>query len=259
MDSLTHVVFARRLLEISQQPSSSCIGALFPQIDRQPAYHHRLVAHQVEAVPACIEAWACRDDPDRVVSGHLNGEKVSYFLSRLVAEWTRMTSWVAKTEPSGTPVDRAAPSIAGMKLAYVSHLYNDAYNNPVQPFAPRWVVPSGHWSLFESIDPFELRRRLYADSDPLDALRSAHFGEGSWSQTIDADSLVFAMLLRLASLVPEGVSAPTREDVAEFAGCLDLVVDDRDVAIAEDLLRWHEDAFLRSLKSIVLAAPVGGR
>ncbi|PYO71265.1 MAG: hypothetical protein DMD64_15185, partial [Gemmatimonadetes bacterium] len=45
MDSLTHVYFAWRLAEVSGTDPGSAYAALFPQIDRNPPYFHRLYAH----------------------------------------------------------------------------------------------------------------------------------------------------------------------------------------------------------------------
>src|SRR5207249_8335217 len=45
MDSLTHVYFAWRLAEVSGTETASAYAALFPQIDRNPPYFHRLYAH----------------------------------------------------------------------------------------------------------------------------------------------------------------------------------------------------------------------
>src|SRR2546425_4592806 len=45
MDSWTHVYFAWRLAEISGTAPASASAALFPQIDRNPPYFHRLYAH----------------------------------------------------------------------------------------------------------------------------------------------------------------------------------------------------------------------
>src|SRR5256886_15881059 len=45
MDSLTHVYFAWRLAEVSGTDKASAYAALFPQIDRNPPYFHRLYAH----------------------------------------------------------------------------------------------------------------------------------------------------------------------------------------------------------------------
>jgi hypothetical protein len=109
--------------------------------------------------------------------------------ARILSYW-KQGAW---TPPESTDSDR------GGVLAFVSHLYLDAYNQPTQAFAPASVHCSGQWELWERIGEFRLR--LYT-TPLIDALRAELFADPLWRLAAPFDPLTLtqAMLVRLARL-----------------------------------------------------------
>jgi hypothetical protein len=207
MDSMTHIHFAANLLNVAGLDHRAVACSLFPQVDRSPAYYHRLYAHSIaKAVPVVAAArnvyWAAEGDD--------SGAEAGYFGTRLREDGERIRRYVTA---SPFPVtDDRAPSDRAARLAFVSHLYNDQFNNPIQAFVPFSVYPSGAWSLWEDIDSAEFRWYLY-DKKAIDELREEVFAGGEWRSKISAEALTAGMISRLAL----SCSTPLERDVVEAA------------------------------------------
>lgn len=232
MDSMTHIYFAANLLNVAGLDQRAVACSLFPQIDRTPAYYHRLYAHSIaKAVPIAAASrkvyWSQDASPN----------EANYFETRLYEDRDRIRGYVTASPYSID--DEDVPSDLSMRLSFVSHLYNDQFNNPIQAFVPYSVYPSGAWQLWESIDAAEFRWYLYERS-AIDDFRAEVFEGPEWRTTNNGEALIAGMITRLAdaSVVPidrDAVDAAMRSvGVLDTAGTADH-------KIAIDLLREHED------------------
>lgn len=206
MDSLTHVYFADKLLQISGGDRSAAVASLFPQIDREPAYFHRMYGHpffqirRLAAIGAGVYGTGrideTTDDP--------------YPWHRFSVERPRMRKFVQDYErETGEVISPLTASIEDVILAFVSHTYQDVFNNPMQGFLPYHVYPCGKWELWNSFDdPIAFRTVLYRPEN-ISAFREEFFGDEIWKSSIDSVALICAMVERTAASclvrVPERV------------------------------------------------------
>jgi hypothetical protein len=195
MDSLTHMHLAVALTDQLAVPREMSIACLFPQIDRTPPTLHRMYAHNVfflERLTALgLEVLfgyaAPKDLPSR-----------KYERDRFAAERPRFFEYLAGIGArSEASVDSQLMSAA--KVCYLSHLYLDTFNQPVQAFAPQSQFCSGQWKLWSAIGEF--RHALYVEKK-VDGLRAELFRENFLGapKTHSADALAMAMCLRLCRL-----------------------------------------------------------
>ncbi|MFD6309393.1 hypothetical protein ACFYY9_34620 [Streptomyces nigra] len=193
MDSMTHIYFAANLLRVSGHNYRAVDCSLFPQMDRRPAYYHRLYAHSIAKAVPVIEAanrvyWQLEEDEESI-------QPSGYFETRLLEERDRIRSYTEKSPFGGG--NTYPPPTPAQHLAFVSHIYNDQFNNPVQAFAPFSVYPSGAWQLWEELGGAEFRWYLY-DKRAIEALRAEVFAGDEWDVRIPAEALTAAMIGRLA-------------------------------------------------------------
>src|SRR6266480_754455 len=94
MDSLTHVYFAHKLLQMAGANKSAAVCSLFPQIDRQPAYFHRMYGHPFLQISrlADIGSQVYRTG---AVATNLAGD---YAAERFLQERDRMIGYVRQFE-----------------------------------------------------------------------------------------------------------------------------------------------------------------
>src|SRR5947208_535027 len=133
MDSLTHVYFAWRLAEVSGTDPGSAYAALFPQIDRNPPYFHRLYAHNFalarELGRIGQEVMATGKIPPRF--------KDNYAWKRFLEERPRIVAYREKfAEAAGVSLPPPGTDVLSGATGYLSHIYFDTYNQPVQASRP---------------------------------------------------------------------------------------------------------------------------
>src|ERR1043166_1144144 len=117
MDSLTHLYFADRLLRMTGQNRAAGVASLFPQIDRVPAYFHRMYGHPIEMITRLLPVgeavyWG----------GNARGD--AYVIGRFRRERARMRGFEkgywAKV---GQPLPRVKPDRTSIVIAWLSHVY----------------------------------------------------------------------------------------------------------------------------------------
>lgn len=195
MDSRTHVELARKLLAISRGPISMTVASLFPQIDRNPPTLHRLYAHQIVKARDIAE-WGLSQ-----VLGltYFTPRNWPFAQRRFSAEKGRMLSYLTIEEQNLASNPPPAELLDQAMMAFTSHLYLDAYNQPTQIFVPYSVQCSGQWALWEKLGDF--RESLYLTSRITD-LRQGLFEDSFWAKPphFSAPCLIEAMLLRMVSM-----------------------------------------------------------
>src|SRR5256886_17263134 len=136
MDSLTHVYFAWRLAEVSGTDKASASAALFPQIDRNPPYFHRLYAHNF-----ALARDLTKIGQEVMASGKIPARfRENYAWKRFLEERPRILAYREKfSVASGLPLPGPGTDALSGAIAYLSHIYFDTYNNPVQAFLPEVV------------------------------------------------------------------------------------------------------------------------
>lgn len=218
MDSMTHIHFAARLLDACEQSRDALDACLFPQVDRNPAYYHRLYAHSAPKAAQIIAAAKDAYWPEVVGQGVAKpvGAQEDYFRHRLREDVGRISGYVSKS-PFADQSSREVPSDDAVLLSFVSHLYNDLYNNPIQAFIPYSVIPSGAWSLWESIDSSEFRWYLY-NKETISELRSEVFDDTRWSEHFTYQGMVAAMISELARAAASTIDSTATIQVLESVG-----------------------------------------
>ncbi len=207
MDSLTHLYFAHRLLSASSLDTSAAICGLFPQIDRIPAYFHRLYAHPFSQMKrlGAIGSYVVQKQTIK------NGLEQDYEWRRFLEELPRMKRLIDEFEGlSGNSLSNFSADPLSVTLAVVSHTYNDTFNNPVQAFLPQWVYPSGRWQLWSEVHGINFRTVLYS-TENISALRDEFFQREKWNLKLDAASLISAMINRTA----EACALPVPKDIVD--------------------------------------------
>ncbi len=133
MDSLTHVYFAWRLAEVSGTDPGSAYAALFPQIDRNPPYFHRLYAHNF-----ALARELSRIGQEVMATGKIPPRfKDNYAWKRFLEERPRIVAYREKfAQAAGVSLPAPGRDALSGAIAYLSHIYFDTYNNPVQAFLP---------------------------------------------------------------------------------------------------------------------------
>jgi len=211
VDSMTHIHFAANLLRVAGRNFSAVECALFPQIDRKPAYYHRLYAH---SIPRAAQLAAAAQDVYWESDVGYDGD--DYLRKRLTDDRSRIRGYL---EASEIPLlSGSKPEDREIILAIISHIYNDQFNNPVQAFVPYNVYPSGAWSLWSSIDSGDFRWYLY-EKNAIDAFREELFHGDEWNIRAPVEALGAAMTVRLAKACP---SEPSLEVVEQTLGSVGL-------------------------------------
>ncbi|MGH2751649.1 MAG: hypothetical protein ACRDK3_12365, partial [Actinomycetota bacterium] len=133
MDSLTHVYFAEKLLKIVGGDRSASVASLFPQIDREPAYFHRMYGHPFFNIARLSEVGT-----EVYRKGEIPPEHAGvYEWERFLADRPRMLTFAQQFESeTGTSISPLGADKLDVILGYVSHTYQDIFNNPMQAFLP---------------------------------------------------------------------------------------------------------------------------
>jgi len=194
MDSLTHIYFAHKLLTMAGCQASAAVCSLFPQIDRTPAYFHRMYGHpffQISGLaPIGTEIhWNGRLAPE---------QEQTYAATRFHEERPRMLAYTEQfEEETGHRISNPKPDRLSVIIAYASHTYQDIFNNPMQGFLPYSVYPCGKWDLWSELDPIGFRTVLYSPAN-IKAFRAEFFAAHLWNADLDPRALVKAMVNRTA-------------------------------------------------------------
>src|SRR5262245_657820 len=114
MDSLTHLHFAGRLLGVADLDQAALACALFPQLDRVPAYYHRLYAHQFAQIPRMIEAAIASDWWSEDYVARTTGD---YFTRRLAEDRARILRYVRSYQESISTAGTGHLSTPGREAA----------------------------------------------------------------------------------------------------------------------------------------------
>lgn len=256
MDSLSHIYFADRLLVATKQERGAAICALLPQVDRGPAYLHRMYAHPFSQVRRILDEglatlydrststddsrWAGSDFQDRpALAGYVH--------ERVLAERPRMRSFERQYEVAeGVAIAGVAvPSALSATLAYVSHTYQDVFNNPMQAFLPYSSYPCGAWDLWEELGAIEFRTHLY-EPTAIEAFRSDFFSGTFWNTELEAISLIEAMVHRTAVYCVKPAMASTIGKCIASLGLGRAADQDRESAI--EFLLAHETKLIDAMR-----------
>lgn len=236
VDSLTHIYFAHKLLSAVGGAPAAAVCALFPQIDREPAYFHRMYGHPFFQIGKLVDIGT-----EVYSQGRIPPEREDdYAWARFLHERPRMLSFVEVYElERGMSLGDFEPEHrASALIAYVSHTYQDIFNNPMQAFLPRFVYPSGKWDLWATLGAVDFRAVLYAPA-VISEFRREFFEDPLWETDLDAGALLTAMIERTAaaSVVPVG-----REiiDAAYEALGMDSVPSENETTRASQFLIDHE-------------------
>ena len=237
MDSLTHFYFAWRLAKVSGVDPASTYAALFPQIDRSPPYFHRLYAHNF-----ALARELSKIGQEVMATGRIPPKlKANYAWKRFLEERPRIIAYRDKFAEAAA-VSLPAPGtdpLAGT-IAYLSHIYFDTYNNPVQAFLPEIVHSCSQVDLWESLDPVAFRLALY-QSDNLAAFRKRMYFSKLWDVQLEPHALAYALIVRTAAScvvkVParlvkktyEGLGIGEHPDGKELREALEFMKEEQDL------------------------------
>jgi len=236
MDSITHIYFAHKLLVISGGNISASVCSLFPQIDREPAYFHRMFGHPFFNINTLAKIGFLVHKSKGDIE---DSKKEKYVWNRFHNEYHRMKSFVDKFESeTGITISKFNPDFLSVLLAYVSHTYQDIFNNPMQAFLPKSVYPSGKWELWSELDSINFRQVLYSP-DNITAFREEFFSDPIWDTRIHVVPLIKAMIRRTA--VSSVVQLPKTIEEEAF-NSLSIETDgvETDFDVAEEFFIEHE-------------------
>jgi hypothetical protein len=195
MDSLTHVYFAWRLAEVSATDPASAYASLFPQIDRNPPYFHRLYAHNFG-----LARDLSKIGQEVMSTGRIPTKfKDNYVWKRFLEERPRILSYRQKfSKASGVSLPAPGTDALSGAIAYLSHIYFDTYNNPVQAFLPEIVHSCAQVELWQSLNPVAFRLSLY-QSDNLEAFRKRLYFSNLWDARLEPHALAYALVEQTAA------------------------------------------------------------
>ena len=243
MDSLTHIYFATRLLSMAEGDPSAAVCSLFPQMDREPAYLHRMYAHPFFQMARLAEIGAYVYKTGRM----REGLEEDFDWRRFYDDLPRM-KWFAQQFENETQqvISKFEPDRLSILIAYVSHTYQDVFNNPMQAFLPRWVYPSGQWELWAELNNIDFRLVLYAREN-ISALREEVFGAPLWTAKVPGVALIRAMVSRTAAAGILEVPQPVIDQAFDSLE-LDPHVNPSDLKMAEEILIEHEILLMNSIR-----------
>jgi hypothetical protein len=139
-------------------------------------------------------------------------EHPSYAESRFLEERPRMQQFAGTYEEiTGSHIQPFGPDATSATLAWVSHTYQDIFNNPMQAFLPDSVYPCGKWALWGDLDdPINFRRVLYEDS-AITEFRADFFERDFWIVELSGFALIKAMVESTAAsstteILPSAIS-----------------------------------------------------
>lgn len=209
MDSLSHIYFAYKLLTVVHGDVSTAVCSLFPQIDREPAYLHRMYAH-----PFFMAGRLSGPGAHVYRSGEImRGCEGEYAWIRFHQDRARMVSFSKQfEEETQLSLGTLSDDLPSITLSYVSHTYVDVFNNPMQAFLPQFPYPCGKWELWTELGAISFRTALYA-SERISSFREEFFEHPIWNITLDLYALITAMVVRTA----EASALPVPDDVVESA------------------------------------------
>lgn len=243
MDSITHLHFAYRLLSMTGGDPSAAVCSLFPQIDREPAYFHRMYGHPF------FQARLVTDIGLRLYGTNATGEGECdpYVARRFVADRLRMAEFFQSfQEDMGFSCQQFRPDRLSAVMAFCSHTYQDVFNNPMQAFLPLSVFPCGKWELWQDLGPVQFRRVLY-HPDNISRLREEVFGSRLWDRRLNPGALVHAMIRRTAEFSVARLNDGIIDEAVDSLQ-LDVTYDSSDLAAAEQFLKEHEDALEAAIR-----------
>ncbi|MGE0040945.1 MAG: hypothetical protein AB7M05_20830 [Alphaproteobacteria bacterium] len=234
MDSLTHVYLAHKLLMVCGGKPSAAVCSLFPQIDREPAYLHRMYAHPFFQIRELASIGTHVYDVGEAPAGCRN----EYAAERFVKDRPRMKRFVeAFQSETGERLGPLEESNQSVLMAYASHTYQDIFNNPMQGFLPVSVYPCGKWELWEKLDAIEFRTRLY-EPERIVAFRSEYFADPLWNNRFgDPLLMIRAMVRRTAAASAVRLDGNAVDRAIEAIGADQGGGDDR---VADDFFETHE-------------------
>ncbi|HZU70937.1 MAG TPA: hypothetical protein VFA09_26915 [Ktedonobacteraceae bacterium] len=242
MDSLTHIYFAHKLLIMSGRDTSAAVCSLFPQIDREPAYFHRMYGHPFFQIKRLAKIGTGIYKTG-TVQEELEGD---YAASRFLHDRPRMRSFAetfeCETRIKLSPFD---PDFLSVLIGYVSHTYQDIFNNPMQAFLPQSVYPCGKWELWSELDPIEFRTILYYPEN-ISAFRQEFFNDRLWSIRLDGAALIKAMVNRTAVASIVQIPRSTIDSAFESFGLEEVAIEQ--VKEAEEFLIEHEQLLSKLIR-----------
>lgn len=194
MDSKSHVEFALRILSPGME--AAALTALFPQIDRRPATLHRNYAHHLAKVKALTRVGWSRFSGVQELAEDCTfptSAEAEYVTERFTSETHRIRAYLDVEIPKVISEE----FIEASEMAYISHLYLDTFNQPVQAFVPSRSVVSGQFELWDKIGDF--RYRLYVQG-VVEELRADWLKSSIWGVKFAPTELTNAMVIRLAQL-----------------------------------------------------------
>lgn len=197
MDSVSHVYFAYRLHQVSNTQPQALACSLFPQVDRKPPYFHRLYAHSIAQIPVLGPlgvdlVWNNNSEqtsPSPTTNVH----------TRFLEEKDRFLSYLQRvSEVFSIPTFSSdPPDYLSTVMSYLSHLYLDTFNNPLQPFTPNTPHICCQMSLWKQLNPIVFRVNLYAPGT-IARFHKEMFLDGEWNLTIEPHALIHALLQKTA-------------------------------------------------------------
>lgn len=227
MDSRSHVELALRLLPKGLE--AAALTSLFPQIDRRPATLHRNYAHHLVKVKNLTRVgWASLSGVDSLSAGcrFPTEAESEYVAKRFKEETARIRAYIDVQIPNVIESE----FLAAAEMAYVSHLYLDTFNQPVQAFTPSRSVVSGQYAMWDRIGDF--RYRLYVQG-VVEDLRKDWLASSVWQKKFSVPEMTHAMVVRLAELADRGDSVFIDQSL-EKAGLAGL-------PSSENAVHWLKD------------------
>jgi hypothetical protein len=149
-------------------------------------------------------------------------------------------------EEIGERAPQYAPDFDSVVLSYVSHVYQDVFNNPMQAFLPRSVYPCGKWEFWAELDFVNFRTTLYADEN-IRAFRSEMYSAALWQRKLRLPPLLRAMLSRTAATSIVSIPQSLVNEAYEALGVRGDV-SSSELSECEEFLVAHENLMMLLIK-----------
>lgn len=240
MDSLTHVYFAWRLAQITGTDPASAYAALFPQIDRNPPYFHRLYAHNF-----ALARDLSKIGQEVMTSGEIPVKyKGNYAWKRFLEERPRIISYREKfSNAAGVSLPAPGTDTLSGAVAYLSHIYFDTYNNPVQAFLPEIVHSCAQVGLWKKLNPVAFRLSLY-ESDNIEAFRKRLYFSSLWETRLEPHAVAYALIAQTAATCFVDVPARLVKKTYDSLGIGERP-DAADLRAAQEFIREKENLTIK--------------
>ena len=194
VDNQTHLAFAYKLLDLCQCDADASIYSLLPSIDYNTTYLKGIYAHCLQNLPNIVD---CGIEIFTQINKKKNSRNSFEYLmikkekDNFINQFSVFNDLFIKNRQS-----KISSDLKGAVLSYLSHIYLDCFNRPVQFFIPDSTLCSGQWEMWNSFDYLKFMKNI-SNNNFMISLRNNLINSDIWQTKIGLDNISYSIYKRL--------------------------------------------------------------